>query len=129
MSAAPASAQGQGDVNGGANPQQGPQPAERVFQMALGFMSTAALGCVAELEIAEKLKNGPKSVAVLAAESGVKEDPLYRVLRALATAGIFEEQAPRTFALTPAADLLRRDAKGSMRNMERCMATRMHFDL
>ena len=128
MSAAPASAQGQGSASGEAQ-SQGPQPAEQLFQMALGFMTTAALGCVADLEIGEKLKNGPKDVAVLAAESGVKEEPLYRVLRALATAGVFEERAPRTFALTAAADLLRRDAKGSMRNMVLFLATRIHFEL
>jgi O-methyltransferase domain len=128
MSAAPASAQGQGSANEGTQP-QGPQPAEQLFQMAFGFLTTAALGCVAELEIADKLKNGPKSVALLAAESGVKEEPLYRVLRALATAGVFEEQRPKTFALTPAADLLRRDAKGSMRNMMLFLATRIHFEL
>lgn len=127
MSAAPASAQGQGSASGGAQ-SQGPQPAEKLFQMAMGFMTTAALGCVANLEIAEKLKNGAKNVAVLAAESGVKEEPLYRVLRALAATGVFEEQAPRTFALTPAADLLRAEAKGSMRNMVRFMATRLHFE-
>jgi hypothetical protein len=129
MSAAPASAQGQGSASGEVNTQKGPQPTEQLFQMAMGFMTTAALGCVAELEIAEKLKNGPKSVAVLAAESGVKEEPLYRVMRALAGEGIFEEQASRIFALTPAADLLRRDAKGSMRNMMLFLATRIHFEL
>jgi len=126
MSSAPTVSQGN------ANPstqQQGPQPVEQLFQMGLGFMTTAALGCVTELEIADKLKNGPKSVAELASESGVKEEPLYRVLRALATAGVFEEQAPKTFALTPAADLLRRDAKGSMRNMMLFLATRIHFEL
>jgi len=129
MSAAPASAQGQGSANEGANPQQGQQPVEKLFQMAMGFIPTAALGCVTELEIADKLKNGPKNTALLAAESGVKEEPLYRVLRALAAEGVFEEQAPKTFALTPAADLLRRDAKGSMRNMALFMATRIHFEL
>ena len=126
MSSAPTASQAIANVS---TQQQGPQPVEVLFQMALGFMSTAALGCVAELEIADKLKNGPKSVALLAAESGVKEEPLYRVLRALATAGVFEEQAPKTFALTPAADLLRRDAKGSMRNMMLFLATRIHFEL
>src|SRR5262249_15187025 len=128
MSAAPASSQGQGSASGGSQ-SQGPMPAEQLFQMAFGFMTTAALGCVAELEIAEKLKNGPKNVALLALESGVKEEPLYRVLRALATAGVFEEQSPKIFALTPAADLLRRDAKGSMRNMMLFLATRIHFEL
>jgi len=78
MSSAPTASQAIANVS---TQQQGPQPVEVLFQMALGFMSTAALGCVAELEIADKLKNGPKSVALLAAESGVKEEPLYRVLR------------------------------------------------
>ena len=128
MSAAPASAQGEGSANT-ADPQKGPQPAEQLFQMAFGFMMTRALGCVAELEIAEKLKNGPKSVALLAAETGVKEEPLYRVLRALAAEGVFEEQTAKTFVLTPTADLLRRDAKGSMRNMMLFLATRIHFEL
>src|SRR6476660_7819507 len=126
MSSAPTVSQGNRNPS---TQHQGPQPVEQLFQMGLGFMTTAALGCVAELEIADKLKNGPKSVAQLASESGVKEEPLYRVLRALATAGVFEEQGPKTFVLTPAADLLRRDAKGSMRNMVLFLATRIHFEL
>src|SRR5579859_1708084 len=128
MSAANAAVHG-----GGSAPAQttetGAQPVEQLFQMGLGFMTTAALGCAAELDIADKLKNGPKSVALLAAECGVKEEPLHRVLRALATAGVFAEQAPKTFALTPAADLLRRDATGSMRNMVLFLATRIHFEI
>jgi len=118
----------QGNTNAKVKP-QGLQPAEQLFQMALGIMSTAALGCVAELEIADKLENGPRKVAELAAEAGVKEDALYRVMRALAAAGIFEEGAPRTFGLTPAAELLCCGVKGSMRSMVRWMATRMHFEL
>src|SRR5215475_6696353 len=123
MSSAPAASQGQAETR-----PQGPQPVEKLFQLALGFMTTAALGCVTQLGIADKLKNGPKSAAALAAESGVKEEPLYRVLRALASAGIFEERDGKTFALTPAAELLQQDAKGSMRNMVLWMATRMHFE-
>jgi hypothetical protein len=124
MSSAPIAQQGQ--ANQGS---KGPQPAEQLFQMALGFMSTAALGCMAELEIADKLKSGPRSVEELAAQAGVKEDALYRVMRALASAGIFEEGASRTFGLTPSAELLCRGVKGSMRSMVRWLATRMHFEL
>src|SRR5256885_15939341 len=102
MSSAPTVSQG--DANASTQT-RGPQPVEQLFQLGFGFMTTAALGCVAELEIADKLKNGPKSVALLAAESGVKEEPLYRVLRALATAGVFEGRGPETLALTPAAGL------------------------
>ena len=107
---------------------QGPQPAEVLMQLALGFMTTAALGSVAELDIAGRLKKGPRSVAVLAAETGVQEEPLYRVMRALASAGIFTECGPRTFALTPPAELLCRDAKGSMYFMVRWFGSRIHFE-
>src|SRR5262249_48702924 len=126
MSAAPASAPG--SANEGANKQQGRQPAEQLFEMAMGFMATAALGCVIELGIAEKLKNGPRSVAQLAGDSGVKEEPLYRVMRALASAGGFSECAPRTFELTPTGELLRGDAKGSLKNMVHWFALRIHFE-
>lgn len=124
MSSAPIAQQGQAN-----QAPQGPQPVEQLFQMALGFMTTAALGCVVELGIADKLKNGAKTVAALAAETGVKEDPLYRVMRALASAGVFEEGAPRKFGLTPAAELLCSGTKGSMRSMVSWLATRMHFEL
>jgi len=96
--------------------------------MALGFMATAALGCVVELAIADRLKNGPRGVAELAAETGVKEDPLYRVLRALASAGIFSETAPRVFSLTPAAELLCSGRKDSLRDMVYWLAQRVHFE-
>ena len=121
MSSAPTPQQGQAN--------QAPQPGEQLFQMALGFMSTAALGCVVELGIADRLKDGAKTVAALAAETGVKEDPLYRVLRALASAEVFEERAPRMFGLSPAAELLCSGTKGSMRSMVSWLSTRMHFEL
>ena len=107
---------------------QGPQPAEVLFQLALGYMSTAALNCVVELGIADRLKNGPRSVAVLAAETEVKEEPLYRVLRALASAGIFSEGEPRTFSLTPAAELLCTGRKESLRDMVYWLSNRVHFE-
>src|SRR5882762_1809906 len=108
MSSAPMATQGNANTS---TRQQGPQPPDVLMQMALGFMATAALGCVGELEIAERLKHGPQSAAQLAAETGVKEAPLYRMLRALASGGVFVESAPRVFALTPAAELLCRGAK------------------
>ena len=123
MSSAPATSQGQTSAR-----PQGPQPAEQLFQLAMGFMVTAALGCVAELNIADKLKGGPQSVAKLAAETGVREEPLYRLLRALASVGVFSESAPRTFELTPAAEPLCSDAKGTLRSMVRWFAARVHFE-
>ena len=75
-----------------------------VFQVASGYMASAALQVAMRLDIAARLSNGPRPVADLAREAGVQTDGLYRVLRALASLGIFAESSPRTFALTPAAE-------------------------
>src|SRR6187401_254758 len=82
--------------------------AHLIFQVASGFMASAALQVAMRLDIAERLSNGPRPVADLARDTGVQPDGLYRVLRALASLGIFDETAPRTFALTPPAELLRK---------------------
>src|SRR5436190_19815283 len=74
-------------------------------QVATGYMVSAALQVALKLEIADRLAAGPRPVSELAREAGVAEDGLYRVLRALASVGIFEEQTgptgegSRTFAL------------------------------
>src|SRR4051812_35797004 len=60
-------------------------------QVATGYMLSAALQVALKLEIADRLAAGPRPAADLAEEAGVREDGLYRVLRALASVGIFEE--------------------------------------
>ena len=67
------------------------------------------------------------SVANLAAATGTNEDALYRILRLLASAGGFDEVAPRTFALTPPAELLQASHPRSMRDMMGFFADPFHF--
>jgi hypothetical protein len=81
--------------------------AQLVFQVATGYITSAALHVATRLKVTERLSEGPRSVTDLAADAGVKPDFLYRVLRALASVGIFTETAPRTFGLNPAAEMLR----------------------
>lgn len=102
-------------------------PAQHVLQMATGYMISAALGVAAQLGIADELAAGPRATADLARTKGVNEDALYRVLRVLAMVGIFAETAPRTFALTPAADTLRAGVPGSVRDVVVWMADPFHF--
>jgi len=90
-------------------------------------MVSAALGAVAQLGIADHLAGGPRTAADLAARTGASEDGVYRVLRALAMVGVFTETAPRTFALTPAADLLRSGVPGSVRDLVLWMCDTFHF--
>jgi hypothetical protein len=80
-----------------------------------GYQVTKALYVVARLGIADLLADGPLPVADLATAANVQADALYRVLRALEAVGVFAEVAPRHFALTPLAEILREGYPGSMR--------------
>ncbi len=102
-------------------------PADAVFQAALGFMNSICLNAAVELGIADLLAAGPRPVHELARETKTNEDALYRTLRLLASQGIFTESAPRTFAHTPASDTLRRDAPNSMRPIAHFIGDPFHF--
>jgi hypothetical protein len=74
------------------------------------------LHLVAELNIAERLRKGPLHVSELAAASGIREEELYRVMRALASEGIFREKKEKYFLLNAASKALL-DEPGSLRYM------------
>jgi hypothetical protein len=107
-------------------PQQ-PTPADHVLQLATGYIASISIYIVAKLGIADLLAGGPKPVSELADASGAHEDRLYRVLRTLASVGVFSEVAPRQFALTPAGATLRRNTKDSVYPMALWMADPFHF--
>jgi hypothetical protein len=104
-----------------------PDPAEIVFQLCTGYMASACIQVAAKLKIADLLANGPKPVRQLASDAGANEDRLYRVLRVLASLGVFTETSPRTFALTPTAEPLRSDVPNSIRNMALWISSPFHF--
>jgi len=70
----------------------------------------------AELDIAGYLKEKPMSVEELAAQTGSRPEALYRVLRALASEGIFTELQGRKFRLNSASMALL-EGNGSIRNV------------
>ena len=80
-----------------------------IWDALRGALVTRALGLVADLRVAQALSTGPQSSAELARERGVDADVLRRVLRALASDGIFEESEPGVFRNTAASDVLLRD--------------------
>jgi hypothetical protein len=83
----------------------------------LGRVAAQALYVAAKLGVADLLKNGPKHVNELATATDAHAPSLYRVLRALASIGVFEELGNQVFALTPSAEPLRSDALNSMRDV------------
>ena len=74
---------------------------QQAFQLMTGHIVASAVNIAARLGLSDRLAGGPRSADDLARETGVNADALYRLMRALAGLGVFEEQAARTFALTP----------------------------
>ncbi len=89
-------------------------PEARLSAM-LSYNLTQMIYVAVRLGIPDLLIDGPKSVDALAAAVDAYPNALYRLLRALASVGIFAEDRPRSFALTPLAELLRSDVPGSFR--------------
>ena len=90
-------------------------PSAALRQMLIGFFISQAVYVAAELGIADLVKDGPKTSEELAKLAGADARSLYRLLRGLASVGVFEEVEPNRFALTPIAALLRSDVPGSQR--------------
>ena len=88
-------------------------PGEALKQAVDGFKLAQAIYVAAELGIADLL---PRSADELAAETGTDARTLYRLLRALAAAGFFHEEAGRAFSLAPDGQALRADADPSLRD-------------
>jgi hypothetical protein len=76
---------------------------------------TQLIYVAATLRIADLLKTEARSSTDLAALVGADPQALYRVLRALASLGIFAETEPGWFTLTPLAAPLQSDVPGSLR--------------
>lgn len=94
------------------------QPAEAVLtQILMGSLASQALYVAAKLGVADLIVDGPKPVDELAVATDTDAPSLYRVLRALASIGVFEEHDNKVFALTPTAEPLRSDVSNSLRDV------------
>jgi hypothetical protein len=82
---------------------------------AVGFMKSQAVFAAAKLGIADLLKDGSKSTENLAKITGSHNESLYRLLRALASIGVFAETGNRTFANTQMSTMLCSDISISLR--------------
>lgn len=90
-------------------------PEAVVTQMIFGKWVSMALSVAAKLRLADALADGPKSMAELAASTGTHAPSLFRVLRALASVGVFAEEPDGRFRQTPLSEVLRSNVPGSMR--------------
>lgn len=92
-----------------------PSPSEQMNHLITGYWSTQAVYVAAKLGLADLLKDGPRTVDDLAQATKTHAPSLFRLLRALASLGVFVADNQGRFALTPLAECLRSDASGSQR--------------
>jgi len=94
-----------------------PDQLQALYQLMGGYRVSQAIYVVAQLGIADLLKDGPRGSDDLAGATGAHAETLHRVLRFLTGVGLFSEVAPGRFALTPLGAGLRADVPGSIRPM------------
>src|SRR5262252_5239060 len=91
-------------------------PPMALFQMVTGYYISRAIYVAATLGIADLLAHGPQPSSTLAKATGTHAESLTRVLRLLASVGVFTEQEDGCFAQTPLGECLRTGVPGSIRS-------------
>ena len=87
-----------------------------LYQIGIGHYFSRALALAAKLGLADLLKDGPRFYGDLAKATQTHPPSLNRMMRLLASVGVFEERDKGTFALTSLGELLRTGVPGSMRS-------------
>lgn len=93
-------------------PNELPPPAQ-LMKFIVGKWISKPIYAAAEFGIADMLAQGPKSIEELAQMSKTHGPSLYRMMRALASVGIFSERQDKQFELTPMGECLK---TGAMRS-------------
>jgi hypothetical protein len=102
-------------------------PDVQLHHLMSGYWISAALGVAAELNLADLLAEGARASTDLARMTGTHPAALYRLLRTLASVGLFTEVEPGHFALTEMGAFLRTDHPRSMRALTRHTCSRVQW--
>jgi len=102
-------------------------PFQLLRGMASGYALPRCLHVVADLGVADKLEEAPRTAADLAKAVGADPGALGRVLRLLAANGVFEAKGS-AFGHSPASRLLRSDHPQSVRSLARMFGLSMNWD-
>ena len=89
--------------------------------LILGYWISQLVYVAAQLDLADVLAKGPRTAESLAQQVGADPAALGRVLRALASVGVFEADARGRYRMTPLAETLRSDHPESLRDFARMM--------
>ena len=99
-----------------------------LLDIANGSWTTQALYVAAKLGIPDELAGGPLSAIELARRVGADPDSVYRLMRALAGKGVFEQRRDDTFALTSMGDAMRADTPGNIRALILLVGDPSHWE-
>lgn len=103
-------------------------PPIAVLDMMTAAMVTRAIYTAAKFGIADVLSDGPLTAEAIATQVDANPDAVFRMLRTLASRGIFAQQADGRFTLTPMADALRADAPTSVRGLVLFWGDQRHWE-
>jgi O-methyltransferase domain/Dimerisation domain len=90
-------------------------PAQILLELTSGYWISQAIYVVAKLAIADLLKDGAKNCDELAQATNTHAQSLVRVMRTLASVGVFTEVDIGRFGLTPLAEPLQTNVPDSIR--------------
>ena len=102
-------------------------PEAQLMQIMMGTFVSQAIYVATKFGLADLVASGPMATAELAAATATDERSLYRLLRSLASVGIFAESAEHTFGYTPMSDALRADSPKSLRAMALFLGDEAHW--
>lgn len=91
--------------------------ASELFRMIHGYRVSQAIHVAAELRLSDHLAVGPRSAAELAEATGCHPDALHRLIRALASVGVYRQLSDGRFESTALGDELRSDAPRGLRGL------------
>jgi Dimerisation domain len=91
-------------------------PLDRVMRLLNSYRFSQAVSVATRLGIPDLLASGAKTTEELARLASAQRDPLYQILRASASCGVFAEDDSGRFVNTPMSECLRSDAPGAGRN-------------
>jgi hypothetical protein len=92
-----------------------PEDAARVLGMIAGYQVSQAIYVAARLKLADLIAEGVDESAAIAGRAGAVPDRVHRLLRSLASFGLFTQVGEQRWALTPEGQTLRSDVPGSLR--------------
>jgi hypothetical protein len=102
-------------------------PGAAIFGFISSMWAAQAVASAARFGIPDQLAHGPRTAEEVAKAIGANPAAVYRLMRGVASVGVFTMESGGRFALTPVGEVLRSDVPGSMRSMMIAEMARGHW--